>query len=86
MKKINIANFETLNLSDLIFKYPISKGVIEKQFDPKIDTDFEKYMLIKKDNNEVRLSKKVEFLKENSEEVLSMRSNDLLDGTWWILP
>jgi hypothetical protein len=86
MRKINTENFQKLQLSDTIFKYPVQKGIVENLFDPNIDKDFEKYMLIKNDSGEIRLSKETMFTKENLEAILNINSVDLLDGTWWVLP
>lgn len=85
MRKINTENFQKLQLSDTIFKYPVQKGIVENLFDPNIDKDFEKYMLIKNDNGEIRLSKETMFTKENLEAILNINSVELLDGTWWVL-
>jgi hypothetical protein len=86
MRKINNEISQSLQLSDTIFKYPVQKGIVENLFDPNIDKDFEKYMLIKNDNGEIRLSKVFMFTKENQEAILNIKSIDLLDGTWWVIP
>ena len=86
MKKINKDILNHLKLSGKIFKYPVTKGTIENMFDPNIDKDFEQYMVIKRDNGEVRLSKDIMFTHENTETTLIINDVDLLDGTWWVLP
>jgi len=86
MRKINNEISQRLQLSDTIFKYPVRKGIIENLFDLNIDKYFEKYMLIKNENGEVKLSKEFMFTKENPEAILNIKSVDLLDGTWWVLP
>lgn len=86
MKKINHTILKHLKLSDKIFKYPFSHGIIENTFDPKYDKDFKEYMLIKKDNGQIRLSEEFMFIRESSDKIINLKEADLLDGTWWVLP
>lgn len=86
MKKINKDILNRLQKSATLFNYPIIKGTIENVFDPNIDTDFKKYMLIKKDNGEIRLSEEFSFTHENLDKILNLKDTDLLNGTWWVLP
>ena len=85
MKKINKEILDHLQKSATLFNYPI-KGIIKNVFDPNIDTDFKKYMLIKKDNGEIRLSEEFSFTHENNDKILNLKDSDLLNGTWWVLP
>jgi hypothetical protein len=86
MKKINKNILDHLGLSTTVFKYPVYKGSIENLFDPNIDSDFKKYMLIKKESGQVRLSEEFSFTHENPDKILNIKEGDLLDGTWWVLP
>ena len=85
MKKINKLILDHLGLSTTVFKYPVYKGSIENVFNPNIDSDFKKYMLIQKESGQVRLSEEFSFTHENSDEILNLKEGDLLDGTWWVI-
>ena len=86
MKKINKDILNHLQKSATLFNYPISKRTIENVVDPNTDTDFKKYMLIKKDNGEIRLSEEFTFTLENPDKILNLKESDLFNGTWWLLP
>ena len=86
MKKINKDNLGTLKLSAKIFKYPNTKGIVENMFDPNLDKDFKEYMLIKKEDGQIRLSEEFFFDRENNDKILNLIDSDLLNGTWWVLP
>jgi len=86
MKKINQDILKHIQLSAPIFKYPVNKRTVENIFDPNIDFDFKKYMLIKRESGQVRLSEEFSFSHENPDKILNIKESDILDGTWWVLP
>lgn len=85
MKKIDASNFNRLGISSLVFKYPVHSETTRRYFYPDVDSDFKKYMIIRKDDNEIRLSSELMFLHENKNAILNRVPADLLDGTWWVL-
>ncbi len=96
MRKIDKNILDSLGLSTIVFKYPTHSSIIETQFDPYFDKDYENYMIIKKEGGEIRLSNKVSFLHEGvntdlikgsaTPSVIKIKDTELLDGFWWILP
>ncbi len=86
MKKINHAISQRLNSLDYIFKFPVKKEIVENLFDPNINKDFEKYMLIGNDKGEIKFDTETIYMITNLETISNITSADLLDGTWWALP
>ena len=85
MQKINTSNIEKLKLSKTIFKYPVQSKIVENLFSPSKNKDFEKYMVTKIENEEIRLSKEEMFLHEGTD-TITINETEVVDGKWWILP
>jgi hypothetical protein len=99
MRKINKEIFDRLQIGNMVFKYPVTKGTIENVFYPnidrdypkidrdcpKIDIDFKEYWIIEKHNGEIRLyDEPPKFTHENLDKVKNLNESDLIDGTWWV--
>ena len=85
MQKINEVTIEKIKLSKSVFKYPIQSDTIENLLFPSINRNFEKYMVIKIENEEIQLSKEEMFHYE-SPDTITINKTEIVNGKWWILP